>query len=138
MQWPLWGVTRGVLAGGQEGPSHREELSFSHACCATGVLGRDKPPSTCSLWAHSLLTAAGRARRNSRHGAQPEVGSRASRVPMVPTGAVQFWGSCWGQHSWLAAQVPPIPSTLPVIRELLRNGEVFLGVFLCGLLFFLV
>lgn len=96
MRWPLWEVTRGVLAGGQEGPSPSEEPSFSHACCAMGVLGRGKPPSTCSLWAHSLLKAAGRASRNSRHEAQPGVGSRASQVPAVPMGAVQFWGSCWG------------------------------------------
>lgn len=139
MQCPLWEVTMVGLAGGQEGPSHWGEPSFSPACCATGVLGREKPPSTCTLWAHSLLTAAGRARRSSRHEAQPEVGSRASQVPAVPAGLCrgeEAPGGCWGQHSWLPAQIPPVPSTHPVIRKLLRNGEVFLGVFLCGLLFF--
>lgn len=62
--------------------------------------------------------------------------ARSWQHPWGLCSAEEAAGGCWGQHSWLAAQVPPVPSTHPVIRKLLRNGEVFLGVFLCELLLF--
>lgn len=80
---------------------------------------------------------------------KPEAGRKATQVLAVPIRVVRRWGDLLGcckdppsDHGAAGVSAshqkqgyPPVSSIHPVIREQLRDRELVLGAFSCGLLF---